>query len=85
MSQSILHKVVENGSIGVVASPIYGKEWKAEIGEAEYLGKQIVILPGIGSALYSLSCERVVVIITAVALVIVGCVPWREKKTVLEG
>ena len=84
--QEILHKVVSVSSAdtdgsGVVVSSTYEIEWRANVSPSEYMGKQIVVFRGIGSALLWLRQRGWLVI--SLALVILGCVLWKEKNVVV--
>ena len=76
----VLHRITdiaENGSLTVEPDNGSGE---AIVEKVDYVGKEIIAIPFIGGWLKVMLRHMWIVIVAAVMLVVVGCLPYEKKK-----
>ena len=76
----VLHRVSEVAEDGsLIAVPDNGTG-EATVNKVDYVGKEIIAFPFIGGWLRGILGHAGVVVVLAVVLVVVGCLPYGKKK-----
>ena len=74
-----MHKVVSVGSDELVVRSL-ADEGVSVVTPSTYLGRQVLVVPGVGGWIRSVLNYRWVVIVAAVVLIIAGCIPRKAQK-----